>query len=271
MRSSFHRSLSLAAVALATGAAFAGTPLPDPPFSSGGFLPPDRIVHRQELSVSKVLANYARKSAKCDYVAVEGLQLAYQPANPTKIAELQQKWTDCRNAIAVRYALERDKVLSRGTPACLDQAGIDAVRAQIDAEFPPLQGIVFCDDGSASPDPVTNLNIPDFKNEANGEVLVAKLTIRLGYLSWKCYLKALVYAIKFGGTIPPEVMPRIDACFDKIEAKGLLKMGEFDQQQKLPDCLPLATAEALVATTIGVSGQFTDDVFCASPSGAFLD
>jgi hypothetical protein len=271
MRSAFYRSITLAAVGLTAGVTLAGTPLPDPPFSSGGFVPPDSTVYRQEYYVSKVIAKYAVKSAKCDINAVVGLQLAYEPANPTKIAELQQKWTDCRAAVAARYVYERDRILLKGTPACLDQAGIDAVRAEVDAQFPPFQAVVFCDDDAASPDPVTGLNIPDFKNEAEGEADVGKLVTKLGWLSWKCYLKAVVYAIRFGGTIPPEYMPRIDGCFDKVEAKGMDKVGDFDQTQKLPDCMPLSTAQNLVTATVALAGQFTDEIFCASPSGAFLD
>jgi hypothetical protein len=30
-------------------------------------------------------------------------------------------------------------------------------------------------------------------------------------------------------------------------------------------------AKNLVATTIGVAGQFNDETYCASPSGAFVD
>jgi hypothetical protein len=262
--------MSLVAVALAAGVA-SGTPLPDPPFSSGGFVPPDSIVYKQEYFVSRALTKYAVKTAKCDIRALVDLQLAYEPANPTKIAEVQQAWTACRAAVLDRFNIERDRLLLRGTPACLDQAGIDAVRAQVDAEFPPLQAIVFCDDGAASPDPVTGINIPDFKNEAEGEKDVAKLVMKLGPLAWKCYLKAVVYARKFGGTIPPELMTKIDACFDKIELKGVDKVAEFDQTQKLPDCIPLATAQNLVTTTVALAGQFTDDIFCASPGGAFLD
>ena len=263
-------SISLAAVAVSAGIAF-GTPLPDPPFSSGGFVPPDRLVYRQESLVSRTIEKYAAKSAQCDYKAVVGLQLAYMPANPTKIDELQQAWIACRAKIAARYVVERDRLLLKGTPACLDQAGIDAIRAQVDAEFGPLQAIVFCDDEGAAPDPVTGLDIPDAKKEAEGEQDVAKLVIKLGRSSWKCFLKAVVLAQKFGGAIPPEYMPRIDLCFDKVETKGLERVGELDQTQKLPDCLPLATAQGLVTTTINLAGQFTDEIFCASPSGAFLD
>ena len=40
--------------------------------------------------------------------------------------------------------------------------------------FPLLSPITYCDDDAAAPDPVTNINIPDFKNEASGEVSAEK-------------------------------------------------------------------------------------------------
>ena len=269
MRSAFYRSISLAAVVLATGVAFA-TPLPDPPFSNGGVVP-SSITYKQEYNVSKVLTKYAVNTAKCDYKAVIGLQLAYEPNNATKIAELQALWTACRTKVADRYVVERDRLLLKGTPACLDQAGIDAVRAQIDAQFPLQRPTVFCDGDAAAPDPATGLNIPDFKNEAEGEGDVAKLLIKVGPKTWKCYLNAAKTALRFGGTIPPLYMPKIEACFDKVAAYGAEKVATLDQTQKLPDCMPPATAQGLVDTAIDLAGEFTDEIFCASPSGAFLD
>ena len=79
------------------------------------------------------------------------------------------------------------------------------------------------------------------------------------------------YAFKFGGTLPPEVLAKIEACIDKYEKLGLDKTGDFDQQQKLPDCLPLATAQGTVNAVSAFVSSLTDDHWCASPSGAFLD
>jgi hypothetical protein len=41
--------------------------------------------------------------------------------------------------------------------------------------------------------------------------------------------------------------------------------------QKLPDCLPLATAQSTVNAVSAFVSSLTDDHWCASPSGAFLD
>jgi hypothetical protein len=48
-------------------------------------------------------------------------------------------------------------------------------------------------------------------------------------------------------------------------------MAKLDQTQKLPACVPLTTAQTLVSTAVGIAGQFSDDTYCASPSGAFID
>jgi hypothetical protein len=261
---------SLVAVALSAGIAF-GTPLPDPPFADGGFVPPDSTVYKQEYNVWKLIAKDAAYQAKCDYKAMVDLQLAYQPANPTKIQEIQDKWTACHSKVDFKYTYYRDKLLAKGTPACLDQAGIDAIRAQAEAQIASLEGTVFCDDDGASPDPVTGLNIPDFKNEAEGEAAVAKVLVKVGTSIGKCYAKGVLYAFKFGGTLPPEVLAKIEACIDKYENLGLDKMAEFDQRQKLPDCLPLATAQGTVNAVSAFVSSLTDDHWCASPSGAFLD
>jgi len=253
--------IPLAAVAL-TASIASGTPLPDPPFSSGGFIPPDSTVYKQEVNVGKILSKYASSAAKCDIKAVKDLQLAYEPANQAKVPEVQDAWTACRAKADLRFTVGRDKLLLKGTPACLDQAGIDAIRAQIDAQFPLLASIVFCDADAANPDPVTNLNIPDFRNEALGEADAAKVILKVGTSAAKCLTKGVLYAMKFGNPLPQEILDRIQLCLDKYETYGLEKMAKLDQTQALPACLPLSTAQGLVSATVDLAGQLTDENYC---------
>lgn len=247
-------------------AAFAGTPLPNPPFSSGGFVPPDSLTLKQEVSVGKLLTKYAASIAKCDQAAVIALQLAYEPANAQKVPAVQDKWTTCRNNAVTKYGLGREKLLLKGTPSCLDSAGIDAIKAQIDAQFPLLGPIVYCDDGAASPDPVTGLNIPDFKNEAIGEVAAAKVVTKAGTLAGKCYTAAATAAFKL---VDP--LAKFNACIGKAQTASDAAMAKLDQTQKLPSCLSLAMAQGLGGSAISLAGQFTDETYCASPSGAFVE
>ena len=143
----------------------------------------------------------------------------------------------------LKYEVTRDKLLLKGTPACLDQAGIDAIKGQLDAQIGLLGGVVYCDTGAAAPDPVTGLNIPDFKIEASGETSAAKVLTKTGVSAGKCYSLALKYAFKLGGTIPPDILAKVDACFTKASDKGLEDMAKLDQTQKLPACLPIGDCE----------------------------
>jgi hypothetical protein len=275
MKWSLLRLLVPGAIGLGAGIAVAGTPLPNPPFTTGGFVPPDSLAFKQEVTVGKLLSKYALGLAKCDQKALIGLQLAYEPANPTKIDDLQTAWTDCRTGVTLKYAALRDKLILKGTPTCLDQAGIDAIKAQIDGQFPLLAPLVYCDGGAAAPDPVTGLNIPDFKNEANGEVAAAKVLIKAGTLAGKCYalaLKAAFKSVSLGGdgSLDPSTLGKITTCFDRATVASNTAMDKLDQTHKLPDCLPVASAKNLVASTVGVAGQFNDETYCASPSGAFV-
>jgi hypothetical protein len=275
MRPSLLRLLVVGAIGLGAGIAVAGTPLPNPPFTTGGFVPPDSLAFKQEVAVGKLLSKYALGLAKCDQQALIGLQLAYEPANPSKIGDLQQAWTDCRAGVRSKYDIGRGKLTLKGTPACLDQAGIDAIKAQIDAQFPLLAPFVYCDGDAAAPDPVTGLNIPDFKNEANGEVAAAKVLIKAGTLAGKCYalaLKAAFKSVSLGGdgSLDPGTQAKITTCFDRATVASNAAMDKLDQTHKLPDCLPVASAKNLVTSTIGVAGQFNDETYCASPSGAFV-
>src|SRR5262245_24062455 len=271
MKRSLRRLLTASAICLGAGIVLAGTPLPHPPFTTGGFVPPDSLVFRQEVAVGKLLSKYALGKARCDWSALIALQLAYEPANMGKVPAVQQKWTDCQANNLTRYNVGRGKLLLKGTPACLDQAGIDGIRDQIDAQFPGLGAIVYCDGDAKAPDPVTGFNIPDKKQEAEGEVAAAKVAAKAGVLAGKCYSLALKYAFKFAGAIPPEFLTKIDGCFTKASATADGAMDKLNQTQKLPDCLPVDDAKTLAATVIGVAGQFNDENYCASPSGAFVE
>ena len=271
MQRSRYRLVSMGICAFFASAAFAATPLPNPPFSHGGFVPPDSLTLKQEVTVGKLLTKYAASLAKCDQAAIIALQLAYEPTNTQKVPDVQDKWTTCRNNAVAKYGVGREKLLLKGTPTCLDRNGIDAIKAQIDAQFPLLGPIVYCDGDAAAQDPVTGLNIPDKKQEAIGEVAAAKVVTKAGILGGKCYTKAVTVAFKLGGTLTPDALASFNACIDKAKGGSDAAMETLDQTQKLPSCLPLATAQGLGHSAVDLGGQFTDDNYCASPSGAFVE
>jgi len=250
------------AICLASSIALA-TPLPNPPFMTGGFVPPDSDVYKQEVAVGKLLTKYALSKTKCDQKAVIALQLAYEPPGAPKVPDVQADWTECQGKVLLKYQVARDKLLLKGTPACLDQAGIDAIKGQLDTQIGLLGVVVYCDADAAAPDPVTGLNIPDFKNEASGEVAVAKVLTKTGRYGGKCYSLALKYAFKLGGVLPSDILDKVNACFEKAAELGHTAVDKLEQTQQLPDCLPAANAHALVDATVTLSGDFNDETYCA--------
>ena len=160
-----------------------------------------------------------------------------------------------------KYADARDKTLLKGTPACLNQAGIDAIKAQVDAQLPLLGPILFCDNDAANPDPVVGQDIPDGADEAKAEVAVAKAALKAGTSAGKCYEKAVAAVVKNAGTLPKADLDKFNLCVQKISDKGAAAVAKL--APILPTCLPMGTANAVVGAAASLAGQFTDDTYCA--------
>ena len=249
-------------LALMVAATAQATPLPNPPFSGGGFIAPTKDVLRQEEYVNKAILNYAKKRSTCDRYAVNSLQLAYTPVNGDKIAAVQAKWTACVAYADQYYTRFRDRALEKGTPTCLDQAGIDAQRAAQDASLASIASQVYCDGDGAAPDPVTGLNIPDKKQETIGEIDVAKIALLSQLHASKCYSKGASLAFRLGVFFGQSDVDRIQACLDRIAASAAEKIDELDQTQKLPTCLSVAAANAAVAEAMGFASSSTAAIYC---------
>jgi hypothetical protein len=153
-------------------------PLPDPLFTGGGFNAPSADVLKQEELANALLGAYLKARGSCDRIAVGQLQLAYQSSNLTKVPGIQAAWQACLVKTDAYYAGKRDRLLLKGMPACLDQAGIDAQRALVDQLIATLGAQIYCDGGGAAPDPVTGIDIPDKKQETIGETAVAQIVLR---------------------------------------------------------------------------------------------
>ena len=270
MRPSHVRFVSLVSAMLASSVAIAATPLPDPPFPGGGSVPVTKDVLRQELNVLKVLVKYGTKRAGCDSALIDDLTLAYTSNAGSKIMAVQDKWVACVQKVEDRYVYERDKVLLKGTPGCLDQAGIDALRADLDGQLAVGSSIAYCDGDNAAPDPVTALNVPDKVQEATGEAEAGKRIVKSYYEALKC-LYGVVPRLFREQAVSQENKDRMSYCLDKIAARVDDTMGKLDQTQKLPSCLPepLAVAAAISARDFGTSSS--GGIFCASPGGAVID
>ncbi|MEW6271054.1 MAG: hypothetical protein AB1689_17365 [Thermodesulfobacteriota bacterium] len=238
------------------------TALPDPPFSGGGFVAPSSDVLRQEEKVVGLLARYVKNRATCDWIAVTELQLAYTPANPTKIDSSQAKWSTCVQKVDAYFDKGRDRLLERGLPACLDAAAIDALRTASTGLLASVSSAVYCDGDGAAPDPVVGLDIPDKKQETIGETSVAKILVKVWHNTGKCYSKAAKLALRTGGVLSSRDLEKIQACFDRVTDYAQDKIADLEQQQKLPACLSTATAEAAAGAVASFAGSTTGDVYC---------
>jgi hypothetical protein len=264
-------SAAMMAIVLASDLAGASTPLPDPPFPGGGFVPPTEDVLKKEDLAWKMLASYRRKRAACDYALIDDLHLAYTPANPTKIAAVQEKWNTCVAKVSARFDYERDRLLAKGAPACLDAPLLDSLRAALEGLVAAEASVVFCDDDGAAPDPVTGLDVPDKKQEVTGEVAVAKLVVKSAYETTRCHMNVLRRIVRDGGSVTPDHELRLASCLGKIATKASGAIADLEQTQKLPACLPAANALAVSASAGASSTVLTGAIYCASPSGAFVD
>jgi hypothetical protein len=263
--------LALAGGLLVSGPALGGTPLPNPPFADGGFVAPTSAVYKQEYYALRTLASYAARRLKCDLHAVGDLTQAYTPENPTKVAAVQDAWTACVQYAQTWYAKYRDRLELKGMPACLDAVGLDALRTTLDQQAAQNGAVVFCDGAGAAPDPVTGLDVPGQKPKSDGEIAAAAALWKAAYYAHRCYLKAAALAFKRSGVLSPTDLAKVQTCLTKATTIGTVAMATQEQHQKLPSCLPLATAQAQVTTAVASAGALTPALYCASPSGAFVE
>lgn len=270
MRPSHVLLASLVSAMLASAVAIAAPQLPDPPFTGGGFVPGTKDVLKQELTVLKVLAKYGVKRAGCDSALIDDLVLAYTSNAGSKIMAVQDKWVECVQKVEDRYAYERNKALLKGTPGCLDQTAIDALRSQLDAQLLAGTAIAYCDDDNAAPDPVTGLNVPDKVQEATGEAEAGKRIVKSYYEALKC-LYAVVPRLFREQAVSQENADRMTYCLGKIATRIDDTVAKLDQTQKLPSCLPAANAVAAAIAARDLGTSSTGGIFCASPGGAFVD
>jgi len=97
-------------------------------------------------------------------------------------------------------------------------------------------------------------------------VSAAKVVTRAGSVAGKCFATAPTLAFKL---VDP--LAKFTACIGKAQTASDTAMDKLDQTQKLPGCLSVAMAKNLGTQAINLAGQFTDDTYCASPSGAFVE
>lgn len=266
MKIKFLAATSGSIVALAAGIALAGTPLENPPFANGGFVPPNKDVLKAETGTGNIVSKYTAASAKCTQNAVKALEKAYTAADAGKIADANTKLTDCVNKANTKFNDGIAKQLAKGdNPPCLQNAQINALKANIDGLLAVNNPIVVCDAGQGV-DPGSGLNVAANKDVAKGEIGVGAAAVKTGGAVAKC----------FGKSVDGDFKGAVDQlkhndCVSKALGKGLAAVQKLSDKALLPACLPLATAQGIISIGAAAGGDYIDETYCGSPSGAFLD
>lgn len=266
MKGKFLATISGTAMVLVAGVALAGTPLENPPFTNGGFVPPNKDVLKAELGSGGIVTKYTGAVTKCDQNAVKALEKATTAADPVKVTEAEAKHAACVAKANTKFTDAVAKIIAKGkNPACLDTTAINGIKGQLDALLAVNNPIVYCD-STQGVNVATGFNIPANKDVAKGETGVGAAAVKAGSAVAKCFNKSVDGDFK--GAVD---QTKHNDCVAKASAKGLASIQKLQDKALLPACLPQVAANAIIAIGVGAGGDYTDETFCGSPSGAFID
>ena len=245
----------IAGLALAGGMAHAGTPLPAG--YGGGFLPPTATDSKTELKVSKNLSKLSGSVNKCHTKGVTNVL----KSKPDGVAA-------CDLNAFNKYVITANK-LALTAAACINgpaQAALGGTVAGLVASFDPT---IWCDGTTPLPAGFAGGFQPTTAATFKAESLVAKALIKHSAAVTKCASKGVTNLVKGAGVGGPD--GGLNVCLND-PAKGATTKTNASLAKivGIPTCLatnPLATANTVTALTLA----FNPQVFCASPSGAFLN
>src|SRR5262249_13242921 len=215
----------------------AGAPLPNPPFSDGGFVPNNAGILRAEQGASTALSTLIRSSAKCIEKAVG--------ADFKADSDIALDESNCRSKALNQY----QRTLSRlSLPACLTAPVLQslATGSMPDGVVTHLDNVaaqVYCDGPSSAS---TGVNTP-----SSHDALLAEVGI------WKAFGKAFAAARKcadravkdlFQGD--PNAVNDHQDCLMKVQSAYEGKAGRLVQQGTVPACHSPAQIAQLGLNTI---------------------
>ncbi len=245
-----------AALALSGSIALAGTPLP-PAFGGGGFVPPDATSNKVEQGAAKNLTKLAGAVTKCHQKGVGNLLKAKPDGTPA-----------CNAGAVNKYNATTLKLTGVACISPAAQASLGITVAGIVGTFDPT---LWCDGVTpipATPGGLQGGFVPDATDNKT-EQGVSKVIIKhVGAVS-KCALKGVGNLVK---AKPDGVTACITSARTKADA-SIAKLQAAINTLTPADCLQGANAaspvllDVVTALTLGFNG----DLFCASPSGAFLN
>jgi hypothetical protein len=232
-----------AAVMLACGVARAGTPLGG---DDAGFVPPDKGTLKCETTVAKNAAKLTLAVSICHMKAAD--------------AGVKGKIYDeeaCETKARGKYDTANAKLTT--CPPCLDSAVLgDGVLSQLDGL---ANAALYCDNTSGTPLGGDDSGfVPANKSTLKCQNLTAKqLALMVGTIT-KCHNKLVAAAAK-GQTFDEET------CENAAVAKFNSFTGSL---ANCPACLTALLATFGPGAASGMDTQ-AGDIYCASPSGAFVD
>ncbi len=244
-------------------AALAVTPLPNPPFTGGGFVPPDKDTGKAEDSIAAALSKFGPAYPACIAKVVSGLFAAAGDA--AKVAKANAGFTACVAKVNVTFDAARDKAVAKGTlPACLGATQIDALRTSLVTQIGLLTPIVNCEAGGGT-DPTSGFKIPGTKDILGAEAAVTKTAVKAGSAVGACFRKTVqgIFKAAGDGAKITAALTAHDACVAQASAKGTAGIQKVVGTGTLPSCLPGATAQTLVNAAVALGGAFTDEISCA--------
>ena len=223
------------------------------------------------LAIGKFITNKAKCLTKCE----QGARKNANPATDCDPPFAGATATCVQKATTKATGLEQSKC-AKDCPECYsggDCATDSTTRvSNAETQVDGLAQLVYCDD-SASPD---GLNAA----EAKCEDTVAKTLSNFAAKKLNCYAKCQKAAHK--GTIPaasctpPASDPKTSECVNKEETKAAFLIDKkcdatVNPSADKPECFGANTGASWAQLVEAAVDMGQADLYCASPSGAFLD
>jgi len=239
----------------------AQTPLPDPPFINGGYLPPDETSAQVEDQVAAFLLGDDRAvNVHCVAKLVTGLFHANQSGNAAMAAEVAAEYGDCRHAAYDDWVAFRDALVSAGgVPACL---ALDVVHGTIENVTYLTLANIFCDGTAPSVEP--RIKIATDRVIERHLKSVARIVLGHAARQARCTRTYVGGLEKAGGN--PDLVAAAKEMFDECYVTSRFAAEERIRRlyaKNSPACLPAPSALSALGENIAAPWAQVADLYCA--------
>jgi len=239
----------------------AQTPLPDPPFINGGYLPPDVTSAQFEDQLAAFLLGDDRAAhVHCVTKLVAGLFHANQSGNAAMAAEVGAHYNDCRAAAYTGWVAFRDALVAAGgVPACLT---LDAVHATIENVTYLTLANIFCNGTAPSVEP--RIKIASDRVIERHLRSVARIVLGYAARQARCTRTYVGGLEKAGGN--PALVAAAKEMFDECYVTSRFAAEERIRRlyaKNSPACLPAPSALSALGEHIAAPWAQVADLYCA--------